>query len=89
MLKKDAGGFDEFGACHGEVKIFDQDSLAYVEGMTPKSENLELHLPSVRQRRWGPYKNQHLHRTGVIIGNAKDGTAFEVGAMSGKYGLTQ
>lgn len=89
MIKKDAGGYDQFGAIHGEMKIYENDSTAYVDGMAPKFDNLELHLPCIRQRRWGPNKNQHLHRTGVLIGNIEDGCAFEVGAMSGKFGLTQ
>lgn len=89
MVRKDSGGYDQFGACQGQVKIFDNDASPYVEGLLPNVETLELNLPGLRQRRWGPQKNQHLHRTGVFIGTIKDGCAFEVGAMSGKVGLTQ
>lgn len=89
MVKKDSGGYDQFGACHGEVKIYDKDSSSYVDGFSPKMENFELNLPGIRQRRWGQHKNEHLHRTGVLIGCIKDGCVFEVGAISSKYGLTQ
>lgn len=89
LNKKDSGGYDQFGACKGEVKIYDQDASPYVEGLLPKVENIELNLPGLRQRRWGPHKNHHLHRTGVLMGSIKDGVSFEVGAFSAKYGLTQ
>lgn len=89
LIQKDHGGYDQFGSCHGQGKIYDNDASAYVEGMLPKVEEFELNLPGIRQRRWGPTKSGHLHRTGVIIGSIKDGCAFEVGALSGKYGLTQ
>lgn len=92
MIKKDFGGYDQYGTCRGQVKIYENDSAAYVEGLAPKVETLDLNLPGLRQRRWGPHgphKNQNLHRTGVLIGTIKDGCAFEIGAFSGKYGLTQ
>ncbi|CRL04384.1 CLUMA_CG017475, isoform A [Clunio marinus] len=88
MTKKDSGGYDQYGSCAGEVKVYDQDQSPYVEGMLPKIENFELNLPGIRQRRWGPHKNQHLHRTGVLLGSIENGCAFEVGAFSHKYGLT-
>lgn len=89
LIKKDSGGYDQFGACQGEVKIYSNDPTIYVDGLLPKHEVIEMNLPGVRQRRWGPHKNDHLHRTGVILGSIRDGCAFEVGAFSGKYGLTQ
>lgn len=90
LVKKDAGGYDQFGAIFGEVKIHEQDSSTYLEeNFIAKAKKIELNLPGIRQRRWGPKKAQHLHRTCVVMGSAKDGTIFEVGAFSGKYGLTQ
>lgn len=89
ITRKDAGGYDQFGTCHGEVKIFDNDLSPYVSGFSPKVEKFEFNLPGIRQRRWGPHKSDHLHRTGVIMGSTGSGCAFEVGALSGKYGLTQ
>lgn len=89
MIKKDSGGYDQYGCCQGQVKVYERDCLPYVEGLSPKVETFELNLPGVRQRRWGPHKSHHLHRTGVLIASAKDGCVFEVGAFSGKYGLTQ
>lgn len=89
VRKKDSGGYDQFGALHGQVKIYENDSAAYVEGLLPKASDFELNLPGLRQRRWGPNKNDHLHRTGIIFGSVNDGCSFEVGAFSGKYGLTQ
>jgi hypothetical protein len=88
MVKKDSG-YDQFGACHGEVKIYGNDLAAYADGMVPEPKSFEVHLPSLRQRRFGSYKSHNVHRSGVIIGNIEDGVAFEIGAMSGKYGLTQ
>lgn len=89
MVKKDSGGYDQFGACQGQVKVYSNDLSPYVEGLLPEVEVIELSLPGLRQRRWGPIKSQHLHRTGVFIGIIEDGCVFEVGAMSGKIGLTQ
>lgn len=86
--KRESGGYDQFGACFGQIKIHEKDSMLYMDGL-PKVQTYEVNLPGVRQRRWGPHKVQHLHRTGVLFGCAKDGTVFEVGAFSGKYGLTQ
>lgn len=89
ITKKDSEGYDQFGACQGEVKIYDRDSLPYVDGLLPKMESIELNLPGLRQRRWGPHKNHHLHRTGVLLASIKDGCSFEVGAYSENYGVTQ
>lgn len=87
--KKDSGGYDQFGVCKGQVKIYDDDSANYINDLLPKVEIIELNLPGIRQRRWGPNKNHHLHRTGVLIGSVKDGFVFEVGAFSAKFGLSQ
>lgn len=89
ILKKDSGGYDQFGSCNGEVKIYDENISAYADGLLPSVENVELNLPGIRQRRWGPNKNHHLHRTAVLIGSVNDGCVFEVGAFSAKYGATQ
>lgn len=89
LIKKDSGGYDQYGSCLGQVKVFEKDCSSYVEGLSPKVETFEMNLPGIKQRRWGPHKNHHLHRTGVLIASAKDGCVFEVGAFSGKYGLTQ
>lgn len=77
-------GFEQFGACQGEVKIYDRDFLPYSNGMLPKMENIELNLPGLRQRRWNLYKNNNLYRSGVLLGSFKDGCFFEVGAFSAK-----
>lgn len=90
ILKKNSGGYDQFGALFGHVKIYQNSSdMKFESLMNPKFEEFEMNLPGLRQRRWGVNKVKHLHRTGVLIGVAKDGTVFEVGALSGKYGLTQ
>ena len=85
----DAGGYDQFGACKGQVKIYEKNYDAYMEGLLPKAEIKELNLPGIRKRRWGPQKNENVHRTGVILGSMKDGTILEVGAFSSKIGVTQ
>ena len=87
--KKDCGGHDQYGACQGQFKVYEQNFSAYVEGLSPKVETFELCLPGIRQRRWGSHKNQDLHRSAVLFASAKDGCVFEVGAFSEKYGLTQ
>ncbi|KAL7035897.1 hypothetical protein ACKWTF_008613 [Chironomus riparius] len=84
----DAGGYDQFGACRGQVRIYEKNYDAYMEGLLPKAEIKELNLPGLRKRRWGPHKNENVHRTGVIIGSMKDGTVLEVGAFSSKIGVT-
>jgi hypothetical protein len=86
---KDAGGYGQFGVCKGEVRVFENNYEAYQSGLTPKNETTELNMPGIRQRRWGPYKNDHLHRTGIIMGSMQDGTVLEVGAISSKIGVTQ
>ena len=89
MNLKDAGGYGQFGNCHGQARIYENDYEAYKIGLLPKCETFELNLPGIRQRRWGPNKMEHLHRTAVILGTIKDGTVIEVGAFSSKYGVTQ
>jgi hypothetical protein len=89
MTIQNSGGYDQFGACQGQIKVYDNNSSAYAECLLPPVECFELNLPGLRQRRWGPQKTQHLHRTGVLMGSIKDGCAFEVGALSKKVGLTQ
>lgn len=86
---KDAGGYGQFGACQGQVRVYDNNYEAYKAGLLPKIETIELNLPGIRQRRWGPHKTEHLHRTAVILGTVRDGTVLEVGAFSSKYGVTQ
>lgn len=89
MKLKDSGGYGQFGACKGQVRIYENDYIAYKSGMLPKVDTIELNLPGIRQRRWGPHKNEHLHRTAVILGAIKDGTVIEIGAFSSKIGVTQ
>lgn len=89
IAKKDSGGYDQYGACFGEVKVYENNLAPYVDGFLPKVETFEMNLPGIRQRRWGPRKNHHLHRSGVLVGSIVDGCAFEIGAFSGKYGATQ
>lgn len=86
---KDSEGFDQFGACQGEVKVYDRDFPSYSNGLLPKMENIELNLPGLRQRRWSSHKNNHHHRTGVLLASIKDGCSFEVGAYSENNGLTK
>lgn len=71
VLLKDSGGYDQFGACHGQVKVYESDSSAYVEGLLPKSDDFELNLPGMRKRRWGPNYNDQLHRTAVLMGSIR------------------
>jgi hypothetical protein len=53
---KDAGGYGQFGATKGEVRIYDNDYAAYKQGQLPKVTTTELNFPGIRQRRWGPHK---------------------------------
>ncbi len=91
IVKKNSGGYDQFGALFGQVKIHEKepDNADFDSYFKPKFEEFELNLPGLRQRRWGVNKVKHLHRTGVFLGTAVDGTVFEIGALSSKIGLTQ
>jgi hypothetical protein len=89
MNLKDGGGYGQFGACKGEVRIYENDYEAYKKGHLPGIQKVPLNLPGIRQRRWGPNKIDHLHRTAVILGSCIDGTVLEIGAFSSKIGVTQ
>lgn len=52
-------------------------------------EEYEFNLPGIRQRRWGPHKADHLHRTASIMGVCNDGSVYVIGANSFKQGITQ
>jgi hypothetical protein len=86
---KDSGGYGQFGTCKGQIRFFDNNYDAYASGLLPKQDIVEVNLPGIRQRRWGPHKTEHLHRTAVILGSFKDGTVLEIGAFSSKVGVTQ
>lgn len=53
---KDSGGYCQFGAAKGEVRIYENNYVAYKQGQMPKVSTIELNFPGVRQRRWGPHK---------------------------------
>lgn len=94
MLKmEESGGFDQFGALHGQIFLSENSKIDFgvvlSTGQIPFVKTIELHLPGLRQRRWGPTKVWHLHRTATFIGVLKTGVVFELGAISSKYGLSQ
>uniref|UniRef100_A0A336MRJ4 CSON005495 protein n=1 Tax=Culicoides sonorensis TaxID=179676 RepID=A0A336MRJ4_CULSO len=89
LNKADSGGYDQFGALKGRIFI-QKNKIDFSSNQNP-DENftvLELNLPGIRQRRWGPSKTSHLHRTASFVGVLQDGTVFELGAFSSKTGLT-
>ncbi|XP_063709081.1 uncharacterized protein LOC134837628 [Culicoides brevitarsis] len=92
LNKADSGGYDQFGALKGRVFI-QKEKLNWNDALN--SEKLEknftqidLNLPGIRQRRWGPSKTSHLHRTASFVGVLQDGVVFECGAISSRTGLT-
>lgn len=89
LINFNKAGYAQFGACKGQVRIYANDYEAYKQGLMPKVETHEYNFPGIRQRRWGPHKNENLHRTGMILGNMRDGTVLEIGAFSSKIGVTQ
>lgn len=50
---------------------------------------MELNLPGMRKRYWGSQTADQVYRTAFITGTISDGCVFEIGAASGKNGLTQ
>lgn len=91
LNKADSGGYDQFGALKGRVFI-QKEKLDFTKVSTDEWDKnftiIELNLPGIRQRRWGPIKTAHLHRTASFIGVFQDGVVFEIGAFSSKRGLT-
>lgn len=83
LSKADSGGYDQFGSLLGQVFVQDyKDENSIVKP-------IELNLPGLRQRRWGPHKVVHLHRTASVVGICCDGSVFIVGAYSSNVGVTQ
>lgn len=91
LNKAESGGYDQFGALKGRVFI-QKEKLDFNNILTDDwDENftvIELNLPGIRQRRWGPSKTAHLHRTASLFGVFQDGVVFELGAFSSNNGLT-
>ena len=85
--KPDSGGYDQFGSFLGQ--LFIENSENEVSSDVPDVTEINLNLPGLRQRRWGPNKITHLHRTGSIIGVCRDGSIYLLGALSSKEELTQ
>lgn len=89
---EESGGFDQFGELHGEIFLTDKHTTNYekiINGILPDIKIIRVHLSGLRSRRWGPSKVSHLHRTATLVGVLKNGTLFELGAMSSKQGLSQ
>lgn len=83
LSKADSGGYDQYGSLLGQVFVQDYNNDDSI------MESIELNLPGLRQRRWGPHKVAHLHRTASIVGVCCDGNVFTVGAYSSKTGVSQ
>lgn len=92
LNKADSGGYDQFGALKGRVFVrrekFDFTKILSEKDSDSSFMVIELNLPGIRQRRWGPSKTAHLHRTASFVGVFQDGVVFELGAFSSKRGLT-
>jgi hypothetical protein len=70
------------------VKIYETELDSYINGI-PNHINIELNLPGMRKRYWGSQTADQVYRTAFITGTISDGIVFEVGATSGKNGLTK
>lgn len=82
------GGYDQSGSCYGQVKIYNNELSSYINDSLSYTE-LELNLPGMRKRLWGSREKDDLLRLVCLTGTVADGCVFEVGASSGKFGLTQ
>lgn len=85
---KGLGAYDQAGSCFGCVKIFDKKVSSYIEG-SPSFVEHQLNLPGLRKRVYGSREGNDLYRLALLTGVMSDGSVFEVGASSGKFGLTQ
>lgn len=81
------GGYDQFGALHGQVFIENIVRNDDVDEVT--MDLFELNLPGFRKRRCLPASTQNIHRYLDIIGVCFDGTVFEIGGISYQENLTQ
>lgn len=70
------GGYDQFGCLSGTFEASD-------------SYSVDISLPGVRARRWGPHKASYMHRTASFVGVFGDGRIFLVEANSALHALTQ
>lgn len=94
LNKAESGGYDQFGALKGQVFV-QKERIDFTKILTVSEQNsdknftvTELNLPGIRQRRWGPSKTSHLHRTASLVGVLQDGVVFELGAFSSRTGLS-
>lgn len=55
----------------------------------PDMDSCEFNLPGIRQRRWGPNKSSHLHRTVSIVVATDEGNIVTLTANSFMKGITQ
>lgn len=80
--------YDQAGSLFGHVEIYDNELSSYIDS-APALVDYELNLPGLRKRVWGTRENNGLYRLAMFTGAVCDGSVFEIGASSGKFGLTQ
>lgn len=83
LTEPDSRGYDQYGAMRGEIY------LGWKGRGRVRKEKIELNLPGLKMRRWGPLPSSLLTEMGYLIAVCADGMVFIVGAFSSKEGLKQ
>lgn len=81
LTEPDSRGYDQYGAMKGEVFIGKKNDSA--------PERIELNLPGIKVRRWGPLPASHMNDMALIIGVCGDGMVFNIGVLASQEGLKQ
>lgn len=86
LTEPNSRGYDQYGAMKGEIFISGE---SHEKKTASTEEKLEINLPGLKMRRWGPLQSTHLTQIAHLIGVCADGTVFLVGAFALKEGLKQ
>lgn len=85
LTEPDSRGYDQYGAMKGEIFI----GHVIKSGTKDPPERIELNLPGLKMRRWGPAQSLHIMELVHLVGVCSDGTVFLVGAFASKERLKQ
>lgn len=84
LTEPDSRGYDQYGAMKGEIFIGSKDN-----NRRSKWEKIEVNLPGIKIRRWGPLPASIISQQSFLIGVCNDGMVFTIGAFSSIEGLKQ
>lgn len=74
LIDPETRGYDQYGAMRGELFIGGSEGDLF-------TERIELNLPGMKVRRWGPSRLTNLDHVELIIGVCEDGMVFNVGSI--------